>query len=101
MGSGMAVRFAPLDAIKLARLIVECARTMNAEDERRIDADEQHWRPVAGEPSVKGREICDVVARAKGCESFGEVVYLLLCSTWNDALDWASRHGANWEDAKS
>lgn len=76
---------------EIATLLDKCAAAMDAEDMRREHAGEMHWRAVAGEPSSIGREICERISIMEGLDDLGEIVYLLLSSSWNDALDWAER----------
>ena len=74
---------------KFSKLLRDCAKAMDTEDQRRAKAEEPHWHAVAGSPTVKGEEICIKLARAAGMPEWGYIAYLLLAYTWNDALDWA------------
>jgi hypothetical protein len=73
----------------MARLLRRCAEAMDGEDAHRIAAGESMLHPVAGGPTVRGREICNRIAKEMGTLSWGEIAYYLLAYTWNDALTWA------------
>lgn len=89
--------FTPKD---FARLIKKTAFEMNAYDKALIEAAHQEGHEyrgngVTGGPTVDGHRIAVETARGVGLPVLGEVVYYLLAYVWNDALDWADKHGAD------